>query len=213
MAGTQKQESKIIKYSDLPEEVQYSVSVILNHRKQIRRTTSAFSGFSASLTAAGGILYKLAGSGISPFFAEDIVRIPAFIVVPGIAVVAGGRRFWVSHDRQFGKEYSWLFKTLGENKNNPKLEGTLGLFNYFKVTNKGDLVGSNTAPVISKRFPVGRRRVVSPFADPKIIEKWKKEKIPAFIVIDKQSKKISEKPGKPTLSKRIKNMLSRRPGK
>jgi hypothetical protein len=190
MVADKKQGANVIKYSDLPGEVQYSVSVILAHRREIRRNLGAAIGWTAILPvgiATGSHTGKTSWSQLKTelFLPEELL-----LFAGGIGLAGYG--LWKSHDWQFGKEYSWLFKTLGENKDGPKIRETLQKFDYFKVKNNGDLVGSNTAPVISKSFPVGRRRVVSPFAKPEIIERWKKGKIPKFVEITGPSIKLED---------------------
>ncbi|AJF60031.1 MAG: hypothetical protein J4224_05495 [Candidatus Diapherotrites archaeon] len=156
-----------VKFDDLPENVKTKIIIILNHRKLLKKsgiiwgtltgTLAAFSFAGAALTSEKILKYLMASAGSAG--------------LATLALTPAGLRL---HADQLRKDFAELYFAVKKSKSHPAIR-KLSMHPYFVVDVKGNLVGKNSAPRLSRLFTIGRRRVPVPTnaKEKKFIE-WKK---------------------------------------
>ncbi len=157
-----------VKFSELPTEVQTSIKLILYHRSEWM--------FNAKV--AGGVIIAIGGLGIgnvatSKSLSESLCYATAF----GFAEAGVGARVIneiKNHFPNYKAEYVDLFEKIKASLNTtPKLKELASKHPYLIVDKNGNLVGKKRLNIVMK-WPLGRRRLVSPLQTEQKISFWRR---------------------------------------
>lgn len=159
-------------FDDLPVGVRTQVEEILSHRKDIRMQTK----HAAISTAVVAAIAFAVGSKVVPG-----QKLKVGLLFAGSSSMSAGLISAVSllgHNVVFKKEALDLYNALDTTKEtSPVLRNLLEHYPYVIVNRRGDLVGKRVAARVLW-FPIGRRRIVSPFVTKKTALRWAKGYFP-----------------------------------